>query len=47
MIQAQIRDCSDFAGKSGQVDWNGLPFWLFNPKAPQGEWIMLGNPAWI
>lgn len=21
-------------------------FWLFNPKAPQGEWLLLTNPAW-
>ena len=44
---------SYFAG-SYFYDANGAPFlagvrayiWLFNPNAPQGEWMLLTNPAW-
>ena len=43
-----------YFGGSYSYDQNTAPFltgawawlWLFNPKAPQGEWILLGNPAW-
>ena len=42
-----------FAG-SYSYNTNTAPFltgtrahlWLFNPQAPQGEWILLTNPAW-
>ena len=52
--RSSYRPATGYFAGSFSYDTNSAPFlagvraylWLFNPHAPQGEWILLTNPAW-